>query len=848
MTDYNPKFPAALKQACATGALAVAQASRAPALASVPSAPTSEPAPAMTTPSSDDLGLPSLPAEPAAADQVRPARKRGRPSNTERKSTPPSSHLGSGYRLGEKIEPKTAAELEELNAMTNRTLLFQRSEKRGGTQWNTVSVYNDGIDIERRTVYQSETGPVWQLHQKLEPTIWNRPVFPVATVLIHSKRAPADPETDPTTERKIRWRGRDYNAADWSEAVVSLSFDSQEIKAQKADSWFPVKESNWTTGLLPWFRVMILNDPATLMRNPTDPAETKPEDLVKLPLEHMWSVTGWCSPNKHAAQNGEVPRWEHITPSHELYAGTGAPYVEPAGDSGLYFEVMRAAMKKRPLLGVFCAMGCGAFAHGLHDDQGREFRGDTSTMVNLYGDGGCGKSTTIQCMTAMIGRPTGGLVVSEATDAGLELTATIANHAFFSIDEMQKHLANKEAGRVIQHLMGLLNGQGKVASAYGGTEIRARRSFDNLILSTANTALAEAINRVIRAGEGHFADALEQRVIELPASEWSPFPSFPVTDPRFRETQGEIKDLMAVLSSTHGHVYAPLIEHYKQNRNAIVNQLRTLQVEFSQRLEARSIMRQVHFFAYTQVGLEALGKVFDLDQETKDAIAAEWNRMVASLSQEAKKAQDVKVDDVIDRIVSWAEANGKHFAVRVSNAKKHKQAYAWPTGKSQADPTAQATAANFRNAQAESHGVWGYFVQDEALSEEGAWTGELWITQAGKEAIENDRVTRLPLLDLLHRIAAKGWVDATTDANGKITRMDKKISNGSYVYRILIGKARADMEAGETPVEAEIPEDTRFDKEAFLSLTDEELGDTESSGLSQEQVAQEVGQLFSQEG
>lgn len=800
MTEFQPKFPTALKDMVTHGVL-----SR-PASVS-PLRP--EPAPSLPSPA---VAAPSTEEQPAKRGRGRPPKedKDGKDGETKKKE-PKSSYFGASYRLGAQEEPASEIELEELKNMKQRTLLFQRSEKRGASQWNTVSVYDDGVDIQRRTVYEGPAGPVWQVHNKLEPTIWNRPVFPVATVLIHSKQAPSTPETDPTSERKIRWRGRDYNAASWSEAIVSLSFDNQEIKAQKADSWFPIRESNWTTGILPWFRVLILNDPATLMRNPTDPVGTVVEDLPKLPVEHMWSVTGWCSSNKYGKKSGETPVWEHITPGHKLYAGHHTPYVAPSGDVDLYFNAMRETFKKRPLLGVFCAMACGSFAHGLHDDDGREFRGDTSTLVNLWGDPGCGKSTTAQAMVALIGNPIrDSLIVSHTTDAGLELMAYLTNHGFFVIDELQKHLSKKQGNEAIQHLMGLLNGQGKLASANGGMEIRDRRTFDNLIVGTANIQLMAIIRSIAQAGDGHFADALEQRVIELHASDWSPFPAYPDTDPRFKETQAEIKDLTATLSASHGHAYEPLIAHYRDNRVKVVERLRELQKAYSQRLTARAVLRQVHFFAYTQVGLEALKKIFQLEEEVVSAIQAEWERMIDSLTSEAKKAQDVKVDDVIDRITSWAEANGKHFAVRVSNARNFKQAYAWPTGKSQATAKEQETAADYRSQQAEASGVWGYFVQDEVLNEEGNWSGELWITQAGKDAMEKDRLTSLPLLDLLQRILAKGWVDATFDSKGKLVRLDKKLSNGSYVYKILIGKAKLDMEHGEEPLAVEVPSDTVF--------------------------------------
>lgn len=738
---------------------------------------------------------------------------------TKRKSSSRQTQIsifGSAWRLGETIIAKTEEEKKEVAAMSERTLIFQRSEKRGATQWNTVSVYSDGIDVTKQTIKVENGEPVgWQQHQRWEPTIWPRPVYPVATVMIHTKNAPADPEKESTSKRKIRWRGRDYNASDWSEAIISTSFDNAEIKAQGAASWFPITESNWHSQLLPWFRVMILNDPNTLMRNPSDPQGTRPEDLPALPIEHRWDSTGWCSSSKYALSQGEIPHWEHITPGHPLYAGHQKPYVEVAGDESIYLDAMVDIITRRPMLGVWCGMGAGAFAHGLHDNKGREFRGDTSTLINIYGEPGCGKTTTMQGVVAMIGQPLkDGLIVSQATDAGLELMADLTNHGFFVIDEMQKHLAKKGGTESLQHLMGLLNGTGKIASANAGTEIRDRRSFDNLIFGTANGKIISIVGRNLVAGDGHFAEALEQRVIELDAKDWSPFPSYPSTDPRHKETQADIKDFTATMSATHGHLYAKLVNYYKENRNEVVERLRQLQAEYSQRLTSKSIVRQTHFFAYTQVGIEAIVAALGLSDEIKQNIQEQWERMIDSMSREADVRDDNKQDDIIDRITAWAEAHSHNFGVRVSNAKKFKNAYAWPTGKTTANEAEQISAATFRSQQAEARGLFGYWVQDEMVAEDGAWTGELWITAAGRDAIEKDKVTSLPLTDLLHAALNRGWVDATFDKDKKLVRLDKKLSNGSYAYKLLIGKAKKEMEDGADPLMAEVPFDTNFYPEA----------------------------------
>ena len=798
MTD-KPKFPGALQQMIADGRLSAAARPLPPSVASA--RPASE---APTTP--QDAA--------AAAGEPTAPRRRGRPPGSTKKQ-PQSSIFGPGWRVTETIVPQTEAEMQEVKSMSQRNLIFQRSATRGDTQWNTVSVYEDGIDVIKRTIVKDEQGESvgWAVHTKTEPTIWNRPVYPVAAVLIHMKNAPSHPETDPTSIRKIRWKGRDFNSADWSEIVVSTSFDVAEVKAQKADSWFPVREANWQSGLLPWFRVMILNDPTALFRNPNDPPETKTEDLPSLPVDHMFGVTGWCSADKYAIKNGQkAVDWQHVTPSSPIYSGSHKPFLEEAGDRDLYIETMRNLVKRRPLMGVWCGIAAGGYAHGLHDDDGREFRGDTSTLLNLYGEGGTAKSTTMQIVLSMIGAPRGPLFVSATSDAGLELTATSANHGFFVIDELQKHLAGKgKMAEGVHHFMGLLNGVGRTVSANAGTEIRDRRAFDNLVLGTANNKLEIVVGRNLAAGDSVFAEAMQQRIIELDARHWSPFPSYPSADPRHKQVFGEIKELMATLTATHGHLYDPLIRHYCDHRDALVGRLRELELAYPVHMNTKSIIRQAHFFAYSHVGIDAFCEVLSLEEDVREAIRAQWELMVASMSHNAEVREDVRQDDIIERIVAWAEAHSRNFGVRVSNAKKHKLAYAWPTGRTVATPDQQAEAAETRSQQAEIQGTYGYFVQDEPLAEEGAWTGELWITSAGRQAMEGDRLTSLPLLDLLQMAHDRGWVDATVDDKGNVLRMDKKLTSGGYAYRILVGKARRDVESGEVaPILAQIPTDTKF--------------------------------------
>lgn len=181
--------------------------------------------------------------------------------------------------------------------------------------------------------------------------------------------------------------------------------------------------------------------------------------------------------------------------------------------------------------------------------------------------------------------------------------------------------------------------------------------------------------------------------------------------------------------------------------------------------------------------------------------------MIDSMSRDATVRQDNKQDDIIDRIVSWAEGHSSNFGVRTSNAKKFKDAYAWPVGKSHATGAEQIQAAQWRSTQAEQRGIFGYWVQDEALAEEGAWTGELWISATGRDAMEKDRLTSLPLTDLLQSALQRGWVDATFDTKGNFMRLDKKLSSGGYVYKLLVGKALREIEEGAAPLMVDVPED-----------------------------------------
>lgn len=718
--------------------------------------------------------------------------------NKNKNKTPKQSALG-GYYDGPTIEAKTDEEINEVMAMTQRTKLYQRSARHGQSYWDTVTVYEDGIDFERRKPDFDDEGNVkgWQILIKKEPTIWTRPVYPVSSVLVHTKNdLMGDEDIERTSERKIRWKGRDFNSLTWSEAVISTSFDATEIKTQKAEGWMGAKDiASKDSTLLRAYRIMILNDKNALWRNPEDPIKTVPDDL---PVEHLWKTTGWCTTNKYSAQdktNPTAPVWHHILPGHSLYAGSYKKYTQESGDKEVYIQTMKDLIARRPLMGMWCAMAAGSFAHGLYDDQGRTYKGDTSTMVNMHGQPGHGKSTTFEIVMSMICKPKNpSLFISHSTDTGVELVAESANHSFFVIDEIQKHLAGKKQDAV-QHLMGLLNGIGKTASANSGTNIRDQRTFDNLILATGNNEIEVIVGKNVVVGNGQFAEALHQRVVEVDATKYSPFPSYPAGSDLFNETQQDIKDTMDVLSANYGWLYDDMISYYKNNRNEIVDKLRHTQKTFGNQypeaLKTKAMNRKIHFFAYTLIGIEVVSNALGLGDDVIKSIETEFHKMIYDLSKTDQQRDDENNDDCIEKIISWCDANSSHFAVRTTDARAFKDAFAWPVGASSATRADQIQNASWRSQQAEKS-LWGYFVQNEELKGEGAWSGELWITHAGKQAMETSNNV-LPFSDLLPKIIEKDWLDATKSSDGKITRNDKKIGSGGYVYKILIGKARQEI-------------------------------------------------------
>lgn len=714
------------------------------------------------------------------------------------------SAFGAGFDVEK--QNVTNEEIEEMKRMKKRELLFVRSSSEGET-WKTVLVYDDGIEYETRIFEEDElTGAVEMSVKRLpkgQRLIYNNPVIPEQVVMVHNSNTPSDPEKDKSSKRKIRWKGMPSNSGgEWQYATISVDFNGDEVKDQEASSWFPTSSTKWNSTYLEVFKLMILNDPNRLWRNPNEyggNSSQKFEDLPQLPITHTFAVTGWCSPNKLAAiaEGGSEDdlAWEHITPSHQMYAGPAVDYLSKSGDEAVFRDALIKQIEKYPDVGMWFAIACGAFAHGLHNTKGQHFKGDTSTMISMYGPRNVGKSTIFkQCQSIMTYPENSVQFLSKTSDRGLELIAENSNHSFFIIDEIQNHMAKKKGIDGVSHLMDLLNGSGRTVSSDGGKKVRRTSKYDNLIFSTSNLAVARFIETKLESGQGEFASALESRMIELNAEYWSAYPIFNMeTHPMEREqVKGDIMAFDAVLQNNHGHLYDRVISYYSVNRDEVYDKLKRISTNLRNEYNlsfTNDLSRKGHFFAYSEVGIDAFCSQLNLPKNVEDKIRTRWLQLVAYLSQQGAQDTTSKKQNVLNELLSWVKSHQDKFGIRASGRKS--EFYAWPNNKAVASAAEQKAFAQYINSNVKNE--LGVFEQDEPLEAEGMWTGDFWLTSTGYKTMEDDKVM---IKEIVAEALTNGFLDATYK-NGEFDRLQKRTASHGNVYKFKIGaylKAMAEQE------------------------------------------------------
>lgn len=715
------------------------------------------------------------------------------------------SVLGKGYEV-ESSNVTKSEEIEELKRMKDRELLFVRSSTEGGV-WNTVLVYDDGIEMEHRTFEEDElTGSVEiKVHRRSigQRLLHNNPVIPVQVVMVHHTNTPSDPEKDPSSLRKIRWKGMPSNSGgEWEYATVSLDFNNDEVKAQNATPWLPTNNHKWSS-MLPAFKLMILNNPKQLWRNPNEyggNAQQKFEHLPQLPVTHTFAVKGWCSPNKLAAVDGDedLLSWEHITPSHQMYSGPATPgnYLQKSGDEAVFRDALIKQIDKYPDVGMWFAIACGAFAHGLHNTKGQYFKGDTSTLINIYGDRNIGKSTIFKQIQSILTAPENPLqFINKASDRGMELMLENNNHSFFTIDELQSMTGFKKGLDLTSFFMSMLNGTGRTVTTNGGLSIRAQPKSDNLVFTTSNIHFLMLMEKDMKSGEGEFLNALGSRSIVLDGAIWSAYPIHTDEDKR-AQVKADIMDFDAVLQTNHGHLYDRIISYYSVNRNEVYDRLKhihsNLRTHYNLNFTS-DLQRKGHFFAYSEVGIDAFCSQMNLPKEIEAKIRTRWLQLVAYLSTQGAEAHVNKKQHVLNELLSWVKSKQQHFGIRASGKKT--DCYAWPNNKPSATAEEQKRFAKYLNDNIQ--GQYGVFEQDDVLDGEGLWTGELWITSTGQKQMEKDGVMFKEIAQEAH---ANGFLNPTLKKDGSLDRLTKQTASHSWVYKFKLGaylKAMREQEAQE---------------------------------------------------
>lgn len=242
-------------------------------------------------------------------------------------------------------------------------------------------------------------------------------------------------------------------------------------------------------------------------------------------------------------------------------------------------EVARYAEDNSRLVLVLCA----AFASMLLEPTGTEPGG-----IHFVGNSSIGKSTLLIVAGSVFGGGgAGGYVRSWcATANALEGVAAAHCDALLCLDEIGQATGKD----VSKSAYMLANGIGKLRSSKT-LDIRPPKVWRTIVLSTGEITLSDKIaedGRSARAAAGQLV-----RSIDMPAA--APHASTIIENLHGFATPGELIRHLRWSASTHyGHAWKPLAEHVASNRDAVVDEVRSISAEFvSGVLPSRDVDGQV---------------------------------------------------------------------------------------------------------------------------------------------------------------------------------------------------------------------------------------------------------------
>ena len=704
-----------------------------------------------------------------------------------------------------KVDGKNTALFTKFFGANSRKLLYSRAI-RAANQLTVVRVFSDGIEEEKIDIIFDEN-KLQEIKPRTKKTLWQLPIYPIGFVDIFNVNVPA--KNRKADRRKVHWMGKGSTDADWKEGVFGNDFNKDEIGSNS--DWFPIGHIDFKK-MSSALMAMTIESPEKRFLTPEQINEgiVTFEDLQK--EEHRLAVTskflktGWACPNSW--EEKEKQNWCHINPDHELYSGrSDHGYMVTNGDSLVQIEAITKQITKYPLLGVYFSIAAGGFARGLYNSKGHQFKGEISTLVNLNGEGGKSKSSTMAQVQSIFTTPRNSKqFISKATAAALELIAELANHGVFFIDELQVACDNNNGAEIMTTLMGLLNGVGKQATRNVGTEQRDPRVYDNLVLTSANDTIENMVTRRFQKGYDAFSEALKNRVIELHIDLWSAYPSYDPSSAEYREVQNDIDNFDAILRANHGFLYQDLIAHYIENRDELYDKMTKIAGNLSEfyGLEkmSKDAARKKHFFAYTEAGMEAFFEVLALSEDVRKTVRAKWLEMVAYIVDSGLKHSAKKEDDIFGKVTGWIQANYGKFAVY---GKGGKAGYAWVPGKEHCDEKTQNTYAQNKISACNdaNNKCYGGFFQSTPLTSEGAWTGFIGLNHVAVEAIQKDLSIDFDVF--IQKAKASNLLDFNEDRKTKKVRLGGSLENfycfkiGEYLSQFAVENEVGDFSSAATP-------------------------------------------------
>lgn len=309
-----------------------------------------------------------------------------------------------------------------------------------------------------------------------------------------------------------------------------------------------------------------------------------------------YSQPGWTADGKF-----------HIRPGHPKHIGIGAEYgsLMKAGTKEAQYETYRVGIKESLLVGFNMAAGVAGYM------RGKIFNSSVSQMIVYHGKKNAGKSTLLQAIAAIQGKPTTeaktNMFSGKSTEASLDREFAGNNHGVVALDESDDVLlSNKTKG--ISRLMNFGNKGGNTRMESG---VSTTYSYDITLFASFNADYEETI------GGHEKSEALGSRIIGID-----------IMHPKlntFKDAKSA-NNFRNGLLENYGHMYEDIIDYIINNHDKIKEKYTEMYNEIFNDTAFYFLRddqpRALEFFSICYAGAMALGDILGDEECTVRAIEA----------------------------------------------------------------------------------------------------------------------------------------------------------------------------------------------------------------------------------